>query len=138
VNVPANGSVGFSFTTNAVVDASQPYDLLFTGWRVATNSGPRSTAQTPAWGAYDATRDLGPNSTTSFDGTSTRAVANTPFGYVPENAGVFNLNPTWFYDFTTNQPYPNYDVFLLRRGNAVWKLQVIRHPRETTSAAASG
>jgi hypothetical protein len=132
VNVPATGAVAFSFTTNGVVDPAQPYDLLFTGWRVSTNSGVRSTATTPSWGAYNATTDLGPNNTTSFEGTTTRAAATTRFGYLPEGSGVFNLNPSWFYDFSTNQPYPNYDVYLLRRGASVWKLQVIRHPREST------
>jgi hypothetical protein len=132
VTVPATGAVAFSFTTNAAVDTTQPYDLIFRGWRAGTNSGERANATTPAWGAYDATRDLGPQNTTSFEGTGTRAVAPTRFGYVPEGAGTFNLTPSWFYDFTTNTPYPNYDVFLVRRGPAVWKLQVIRHPREST------
>ena len=132
VNVPATGAIAFSFATNGVVDPTQPYDLLFSGWRVSTNSGVRSTARVASWGAYNATTDLGPNNTASFDATGTRAAATTRFGYLPEGSGVFNLNPSWFYDFTTNQPYPNYDVYLIRRGTAVWKLQVIRHPREAT------
>lgn len=133
VTVPAGGGRVYYSFANGVVTANDQYDLLFTGWKVRTNSGALANATTlRSWGAYDATRDLGPNNTTSFDATGTRAAATTPFGYVPDGAGVFNVSPVWFYDFTSNTPYPNYDVYLLRKGSAVWKLQVIRQPREAT------
>jgi hypothetical protein len=134
VTVPATGRVAFSFTTNAVVAETAPYDLLFEGWRVRTNSG--RLASVPAadrsWGAYDATRDLGATSVASFEAAGVRAVSPTSFGYIPDGAGEFNRRPTWFYDFVNRFAIPTYDVYLVRRGPAVWKLQVIRHPRESS------
>jgi hypothetical protein len=131
VDVPATGRVAFSFASNGPTTGND-WDLAFQGWRISTNSGSSTPSGTTAgWGAYNATTLLG---ATSFDAVTQNQVSPTINAFRPDGHGLFGVQPTWLYA-TGRVAVPTYDVYLLKRGAQVHKLQVVGYSRQTASDA---
>lgn len=129
VDVPASGRVAFSFGTNAPTTGGD-WDLAFQGWRISTNSGSSTPAGTTAgWGAYNATTTL---SAPAFDAVTQSFVSPTINAFRADGHGLFGVRPTWLYA-PGRVAVPTYDVYLLKRGTQVHKLQVIGYSRQTAS-----
>ena len=133
VTVPATGRVKFSLTTGAVTTAAD-WDVAFEGWRIYTNSGSSAEAATPSNGAYNAS--LPPVGVTSFETAGTNAISPVSTAYRADGIGVFASRPTWAYDTVNRVALPTYDVYLLKKGSVVYKLQVTGYRRQTPTDPA--
>ncbi len=121
VPVAANAVAYIDLDTDRVVTENDAWDIAFNGWSLRTNS----TAPGEA-----AVRNLrfGPGTTQT---SNTFANANLAFArFAPAFVwradtfeGVFAATPWYKYDSAINTVYPTFDVFLVRRGTAVWKVQ---------------
>ncbi|MCU0624996.1 MAG: hypothetical protein MUF21_00685 [Gemmatimonadaceae bacterium] len=107
--------------SNRVVTEQGPWDVAFDRWTMRTNSA--------ATGENQVTNlRFGPGTTQS---SNTFANANLAFARVAPSfvwrrdtfEGVFATQPWYKYDSQVNAIYPTYDVYLVRRGTAVWKVQ---------------
>ena len=122
VPVAANAVAYIDLDTDRVVTENDAWDIAFNGWSLRTNS----TAPGEA-----AVRNLrfGPGTTPS---SNTFAAANLAFArFAPVVVwradtfeGVFAATPWYRYESATNAIFPTFDVFLVRRGTAVWKVQI--------------
>jgi hypothetical protein len=133
VQVPATGVVRFSFTSNAATTAAD-WDVAFEGWRIYTNSGASAQAATAGAGAYNGTTQLQGNPT--FEALAPNQVSPTANAYRADGTGVFSTRPTWAYEQSSNTALPTYDVYLLKKGNTVYKLQVTGYRRQTAADPA--
>lgn len=121
VVVPANGVAYVDLDTDATTTENGPWDIAFDGWRLRTNSTAAGEAQV---------RNLrfGPGTTQT---SNTFANANLAFArFAPSFVwradtfeGIFASRPWYRYDSAINVVYPTYDVFIVRRGTAAWKVQ---------------
>jgi len=118
VSVAAAGApVYFDLAAGAVGNAAS-WDIAFDGWNILSNGGVSGSGGVSAV----------PDDVTAF--------ANIDFAYAssaPPQAyrsdtfsGVFALNPWYRYNITgsDNQIWPTYNVYLIRRGTAVYKVQL--------------
>lgn len=135
VNVPATGRAYFSFATGPVADASGAWDVAFEGWRVRTNSGTSAGGTSASWGAVNLTTNgLAPS---GFDAVAVAtSIPPTPSAYRVDGLGTFALRPTWYYDSANRTAIPTFDVYLVRRGSAVYKVQFTGYRRQTAADPA--
>jgi hypothetical protein len=113
IAVPAGGRAYFDLARGVAGDASD-WDIQFDGWKLRVNAGSSGTGQAGATLAAE-----------PFDAITTAADAS-PGAYRADTfAGVFNDSPWYRYDLDTHQIYPTYDVYLVRRGSAVHKIQIV-------------
>jgi hypothetical protein len=126
VDVPATGRVYVSLATPAVVTpdgdahASPAWDLAFEGWDVFTNSGPSGAGKGAAFG---------PLSTTAFLSQSAPSV---PFLQSDKTGGP--LLDWYAYDGTAHVLYSRFHVYGVKRGESLWKLQVLAYYGERNNA----
>jgi hypothetical protein len=117
VNV-GSGRTYFDLTSGAITDAAN-WDIAFDGYAIRVNGGVSGngtiralTMTTPPFGAVTATL-----------AASVPANVYTADSY----SGTFGLKPWYRYNITgtDNQIWPTYDVYLVRRGSDVFKVQLV-------------
>jgi hypothetical protein len=127
----SGGPVFFDITTGAVTTAAN-WDLEFEGWNIRVNGGVSGTGTVKA--VLDAT--------TPFASIDAPYAASAPAQAYSVDAfsGVFKANPWYRYNITgsDNQIWPTFNVYLVRRGTAVYKVQLVSYyganaaPRQVT------
>ncbi len=117
VTVPETGAVYFHFATGTSTadSAGHPWDIAFSGYTIRLNggvSGPGQASAVPAGESFE--------SLTSVDEIPEAAYRTDTFG------GVFAGSKWYRYNLTGNdhQIWPTYDVYLIERGSAVYKIQL--------------
>lgn len=110
--------VRFDFETGAVTTSSTDWELTFEGWHIRTNGGVSGT------GGMSAVPD---NSTPYASITASYAGSVPAQAYRSDGfSGVFQASPWYRYNITgtDNQIWPTFQVYLLRRGTEVFKVQL--------------
>jgi hypothetical protein len=108
----------------ALVDAAADWDLLFDGARIFTNGGVSGAGKGAAMGPFDASEFAGDT-----------VPAGTPFLIEDREGGPFL---DWYaYDDVSHALYSRYHVHGVRRGNELYKLQVLGYYGEAKGAPVS-
>ncbi len=114
----AAGPVYFDLTTGQVTSAAN-WDLQFDGWNIRVNGGVSGT------GTVKAVLDM----TTPFANIDAAYAATAPAQAYRADifSGVFAQHAWYKYNITgtDNQIWPTFQVYLLRRGTTVFKVQLI-------------
>lgn len=114
----AGGPVYFDLTTGSVSSAAN-WDLKFDGWDIRLNSG------VSGGGTVRAVLDT----STPFASIDASYAATAPAQAFSADrySGAFGVNPWYRYNVTgtDNQIWPVFNVYLVRRGTAVYKVQLI-------------
>lgn len=112
-----SGTVYFDLTAGAVSNASS-WDLAFTGYMIKTNGGVSGSGTVMAI----------PDNVTPFANIDVTYASTAPAqAYrADEFGGVFTTHRWYKYNITgtDNQIWPTFDVYLIRKGNAVYKMQL--------------
>jgi hypothetical protein len=110
----ASGPIHFDLETGSVVAATGEWDLLFDGYDIRVNGGVSGTGSAGAslsGASFNAITDASDLMASHYRGDA--------FG------GVFDAHPWYRYNLDGgHQIWPTYDVFLIRRGDAVYKVQL--------------
>jgi len=116
VDVPAGGRVAFDFETDTETETG--WDIAFEGYQIRVNGGVSGSGSAAAVALTDPFESL--DDASGVPATAYRADA---FG------GVFNTHRWYRYNLTgqDHQIWPTFDVYLLRKGDAVYKLQLINY-----------
>jgi len=124
VEVSPGARVYFSLTRGAVSDASD-WDLLFEGWTIRLNGGASGS------GAAGAVVVDEP-----FDGITDASDMGTLY-QADRYGGAFAAHPWYRYNITgsDHQIWPTYDVYLVKRGSEVYKVQLVSYYEPTTGAS---
>jgi hypothetical protein len=113
----AAGPVYFDLATGAV-STSADWDIQFDGWNIRLNSGVSGSGTTRAL------LDVG----TPFANIDAAYTATAPAQAFRADSysGAFSQNPWYRYNITgtDNQIWPTYNVYLVRRGSAVYRVQL--------------
>lgn len=105
--------VYFDFATGAVSDASQ-WDIMLDGYTIRTNGGVSGSGGAGAVLADE-----------SFDAMSDASDAPAQVYRGDAFGGVFASTPWYRYDLDGNHTiFPTYDVFLIRSGTSIYKIQI--------------
>ncbi|HEX7049434.1 MAG TPA: HmuY family protein [Longimicrobiales bacterium] len=127
LDLTSGGRVYFDLARGEASDAAD-WDLAFEGYTIRVNggvSGSGSAGAVLADASFDAMADA----------------SDAPDGVYSADAfgGVFDAHPWYRYDLAgQHQIWPTYDVYLVKRGDAVYKLQLIGYygadgtPRQVT------
>jgi len=119
----ASGPVYFSFASG-VVTAADAWDLLFDGWVIRVNGGVSGNGGISAVSAESY----------PFNTIDAAFAASIPSAAYSTDAygGVFASHPWYRYNLTgtDHQIWPTYDIYLIRRGNEVFKIQFIGYYNE--------
>jgi hypothetical protein len=109
--------------------ATAKWDVALQGYTISVNGGSSGNGNVSAL-------ELAPSS--SF--ATYAAITSVP-GSIPAAAystdgtgGAFFTNPPYRYNSTTHQLWPTYDVYLVKRGTAVYKVQVVTYYRASGAA----
>ncbi len=113
--------VYFDLVAGAVSSAAGTWDLRFEGFLIRANSGASGGA-----GHLVAPPQDVPFA--SLDLTAMRALPNASFGQ-DALGGPFGAKPWYKYNVTGTdmQIWPNFNVYLVKKGNAVYKVQVVSY-----------
>jgi hypothetical protein len=107
-------------TTGAVTSASN-WDLQFSGWTIRVNSGVSGSGTVRA--VLDAT--------TAYDDITHTYAAMAPAQAYSTDAfrGVFGTKPWYRYNLTgtDHQMWPTFNVYLVRRGDVLFKVQLVNY-----------
>jgi len=116
IQVPASGRVTFDFETGS--EAAADWDIAFEGYQIRVNGGVSGSGSAAAVSVTDPFASLDDAS-----GVPSTAYRADEFG------GVFNAHRWYRYNLTGNdhQIWPTFDVYLIRKGDAVYKLQLISY-----------
>ena len=99
---------------NTGAPSDTDWDLSLEGFTIRLNSGESGSGQAGATPSPD-----------PFEAITTAAVDSRAY-QVDAFAGVFGSNPWYRYNLTgENIIHPTYDVYLIKRGDAVYKVQLI-------------
>lgn len=110
----ASGPVHFDLETGSVVDAAAEWDLMFEGYHIRVNGGVSGTGSAGASLSDQAFDDI-----TDATDLSAGHYRGDAFG------GVFDEHPWYRYDLDDgHQIWPTYNVYLIRRDDAVYKIQL--------------
>ena len=110
----AAGPVSIDLEAGATTE-STAWDVRFEGWNVRVNSGISGGGQAGA---------AAPEAGETF-ATLTSAVTAAQAYASDRYAGVFGTSPWYRYNLTgQHRVHPTFDVYLIRRGNAVYKVQL--------------
>ena len=113
VDVPASGGVKVSLADGATTASATAWDLRFDGWTLRTNGGVSGPGRTAA--------AVAPTPFAQITSAATEPRAYRTDGY----AGVFAQHPWYRYNLQgDHRVSPTFQVYLLRRGDAVYKVQV--------------
>ena len=115
--------VHFDFATGAVSDASD-WDIVLDGFDIRINGGTSGSGGAGAVLTSDAFAEV-----TDASSVPARVYRGDAFG------GVFTGHPWYRYNLDGNHTvFPTYDVYLIRRGDDIYKLQVIGYYSTTGDA----
>ena len=110
----SSGPVPFDLETRSVVAATAEWDLLFDGYDVRVNGGVSGTGAAGAVLAGETFAEI-----TDASDVPAQVYAGDAFG------GVFDDHSWYRYNLDgRHQIWPTYDVYLIRRGDAVYKVQL--------------
>jgi hypothetical protein len=113
----SQGDVYWDLESGAAVDASAEWDLLFQGYDIRVNGGVSGDGEAGALLMGQPFDDV-----TDASGAPARIYAGDAFG------GVFDGEPWYRYNIQgQNQIWPTYDIYLIQRGDAVYKVQVVNY-----------
>lgn len=116
VVVPAEGAVQVNLAEGTTTTSTTAWDLRFEGWTVRANGGVSGSGK-----AAVATTTL------AFDAVTTAAVDARAYAS-DRYAGVFGSNPWYKYNLLGDHRIsPNFNVYLVRRGGAVYKVQLVNY-----------
>jgi hypothetical protein len=108
------GPVHFDLETGSVVAATAEWDLLFEGYDIRVNGGVSGEEDGGAVLASEAFGEI-----TDASDAPAQVYAGDAFG------GVFEGHPWYRYNLDGgHQIWPTYDVYLIRRGDTVYKVQL--------------
>jgi len=118
IDLPAAGPTLVDLNAGAVVSGGTAWDLKVDGWRILANSGVSGSGKV---GVYA--------DTTAFANVTTAALpaqayASDAFG------GLFAGSPWYRYNIDATAPnhiHPTFNVYLLKRGAVVYKVQLINY-----------
>jgi hypothetical protein len=113
VDVPADQKVYVSLTGGAVSTATE-WDLMLEGFDIRLNGGSSGSGKA---GAVLANQPF--EAIATADDVPPAVFKADAFG------GVFDAHRWYFYDMTTHQVWPTYNVYLVRKGADVYKVQII-------------
>jgi hypothetical protein len=118
VQVPANAPVYYDFTTGAVTTSAN-WDMRFNGFFIQLNGGASGTGTV---------RGAAAGNNPTFDAFTAAIAQSVPSQVFTADsfAGQF-LRKLWYrYNITgtDNQIWPTYDVYIIRRGTEVYKVQL--------------
>lgn len=113
-----SGPVYFSMT-DGVVTSSDEWDLLIDGWVIRINGGVSGSGGLSAVPAEGVPFE-------SIDAAFAASVPNVAYE-TDAYGGVFASHPWYRYNLTgtDHQVWPTYDIYLIRRGDEVFKIQII-------------
>lgn len=115
--VTLDGSAGRAYLdlVNGTVGSPSAWDLALDGWDIRVNGGVSGSGGVGAVLADEPFADM------ADAGDAPASVyRGDAFG------GVFDANPWYRYNLEGNhQIWPTYDVYLIRRGETIWKVQLI-------------
>lgn len=113
----SGGRVYFDLLTGAVSSADD-WDLALEGYDIRVNGGASGSGQAGAVAATEAFEEI-----TSAAGPPASAFRGDTYG------GVFKQKPWYRYNLTgsDHQVWPTFNVYLLRRGDALYKVQLISY-----------
>ena len=115
----AAGTVAYFDLGAGAPSTAASWDIAFDGWNIRTNGGVSGS------GGESAVPD---NVMTFANIDAAYAASAPPQAYRGDTfSGVFRQNPWYRYNITgtDNQIWPTYNVFLVRRGSSVFKVQLI-------------
>jgi len=107
-------------TGTTVSSASGDWHIAFDGWRIRANSGASGTG----------TVSITFSDSTPFDAMSATIARSIPFQAFARDgfAGAFSQpNRQWEYVASSNTVFPTFDIYLLRRGETVFKMQFVSY-----------
>lgn len=123
VEVPAEGRALVDLDSAAVTQDEGGWDLAFEGQDVFTNGGASGSGKGAAFGPFDAPAFLGDE------------VPEHPFLIEDEAGGAFL---EWYaYEGTTHALYSRFHVYGVRRGDDVFKVQVLGYYGDVAGAPVS-
>lgn len=115
------GPVYYDLTNRAVTSATGPWDLRFSGFEIRTNGGVSGSG----------TVMVVPDNTTPFASIDAAYAATAPVVAFRRDAysGVFVSQPWYRYNITgtDNQIWPTFNVYFVKRGSEVYKVQLISY-----------
>lgn len=123
VDLSANAKVYVNLSTGSTTTAAGTWDVALQGYTIYVNGGASGTGGAAAI-------QIAPSPYANYAAIT----ANMPIGatgiptsvFVADGAGgAFLADEPYRYDGTLHQVYPTYDVYLVKRGTAVYKVQVI-------------
>jgi hypothetical protein len=118
----STGPVGVDLNTGAVTTSATDWDLQLSGFAIRVNGG----VSGPGKGAVAA-------GTGTFASITTAKTADQAY-QIDRFTGVFGAHPYYRYNILgDNRISPTFDVYLIRRGNAVYKLQVLSYYDPTSA-----
>jgi hypothetical protein len=129
VSVPEEGRVYVQLSEPSVVSPSAPetsndWDLAFEGYHVFTNSGPSGTGKGAAFGQLQ------------LSSLRSDVAPEVPF-MAPDKAGGAFLD--WYaYDGTNHALFSRLHVYGVKRGERLWKVQIVSYYSEQDNAPLSG
>lgn len=117
----SNGPAYLDLLTARVSDEND-WDLRVEGYEIRLNSGVSGSGNA---GAVDAMAPF--DETPVYDPVEMppRIFVSDAFG------GVFDENPWYHYDFATHQIWANYNVYLIRKGDDTYKVQILSYNHPT-------
>jgi hypothetical protein len=108
------GPVRFDFATSAVVETDS-WDIMLDGYDIRINGGVSGTGGAGAVAADESFAAM-----TDASDAPAQIYRGDAFG------GVFAMHPWYRYNLDGNHTiFPTFDVFLVKRGTAVYKIQII-------------
>jgi hypothetical protein len=126
------GPVYYDLSAGAVSSAAGSWDLLFSGWTIRANSGVSGSGSVSA---------LVDNST-PFAQINAAYAGGPPASVFKKDtyAGVFVTKPWYKYNITgtDNQIWPTFNVYLVKRGTEVFKVQLTGYYGATGNARQIG
>lgn len=126
-----NGPVHYDIDAGAETTATGPWDLQFTGWSILANGN----------AGAESVSALVDNSTPFGQITAAYAAMAPPAVFKRDAyAGVFVSKPWYKYNITgtDNQIWPTFNVYLVKRGTEVFKVQLIGYYSATGTARQVG
>lgn len=127
-----NGPVHYDLAAGAVTSAAGSWDLRFDGWAIRANGGVSGSGSVSA---------LVDNST-PFAQISAAYAGTAPPNVFKRDAysGVFVSQPWYKYNITgtDNQIWPTFNVYLVKRGAEVYKVQLTGYYNATGTARQIG
>jgi hypothetical protein len=113
-----NGPVYFDLTSGTTSSASGAWDLRFSGFEIRSNGGVSGSGNVMAV----------PDNNTPFASIDAAYAGTAPVVAYKRDAysGVFNSQPWYQYNITgtDNQIWPLFNVYLVKRGSEVYKVQL--------------